>query len=130
MTDGILAFSAYTLAYTLPRLRDPTKQRLGVYVWTGISVVMLGVLMNLFKIKQGACEFGSSRPKAAGLTHVHLFCYQTHSSCSDDNASASFDAVSAVLSCPREKTGESGRCSTSLLSSSSQSGYMSRWTLQ
>ena len=32
------------------------KQRLGVYVWTGISVVMLGVLMNLFKIKQGGCE--------------------------------------------------------------------------
>lgn len=55
-TDGILGFSAYTLAFTLPRLRDPVKQRLGVYVWTGISVVMLGVLMNLFKIKQGACK--------------------------------------------------------------------------
>lgn len=55
-SDGILGFSAYTLAYTLPRIRDPVKQRLGVYVWTGISVVMFGVLMNLFKIKQGACE--------------------------------------------------------------------------
>lgn len=73
--DGILAFSAYTLAFTVPKLQDPIRQRLGVYVWTGISVVMyvlngfvpgqrltvvvlfrLGVLMNIFTMKQGACK--------------------------------------------------------------------------
>ncbi|KAK4701425.1 oligosaccharyltransferase complex subunit gamma, partial [Phenoliferia sp. Uapishka_3] len=54
---GVLAFAAYTLAHTIPKLSDPTRQRLGVYVWTGISVVMLGVLMNVFKIKQGAYPF-------------------------------------------------------------------------
>ncbi|GAA5857818.1 hypothetical protein JCM8547_005991 [Rhodosporidiobolus lusitaniae] len=45
---GILGFSAYTLAYTIPKLNDPTRQRLGVYVWTGVLVVMAGVLMNIF----------------------------------------------------------------------------------
>lgn len=54
---AILAFSAYTLSSILPKVRDPVKQRLGVYVWTGISLVMLGVLMNLFKIKQGGYPF-------------------------------------------------------------------------
>lgn len=55
-TDGILAFAAYTLAFTIPKLQDPIRQRFGVYVWTGISILMMGVLMNLFSMKQGGCE--------------------------------------------------------------------------
>ncbi|GAA5911578.1 hypothetical protein JCM6882_008044 [Rhodosporidiobolus microsporus] len=45
---GLLAFSAYTLAYTIPKVRDPIRQRLGIWVWTGVLVVMAGVLMNIF----------------------------------------------------------------------------------
>lgn len=57
-TDGILGFSAYTLAYTIPKLNDPVRQRLGVYVWTGVFVVMAGVLMNIFgTMKQPGCAF-------------------------------------------------------------------------
>ncbi|BGP16760.1 hypothetical protein JCM10213_002151 [Rhodosporidiobolus nylandii] len=55
---GILSFSCYTLAYTLPKLRDPIRQRLGVYVWTGVMVVMAGVLMNVFGgVKQPGYPF-------------------------------------------------------------------------
>ncbi|KAM0746766.1 hypothetical protein T439DRAFT_293724 [Meredithblackwellia eburnea MCA 4105] len=54
---GVLAFAAYTLAHTLPKLRDPVRQRLGVYVWTGIFFVMAGVLVSLFKIKQPGYPF-------------------------------------------------------------------------
>ncbi|KAI5478364.1 oligosaccharyltransferase complex subunit gamma [Pseudohyphozyma bogoriensis] len=54
---GCLALSAYTLAHTIPKLRDPIRQRLAVYVWTGISIVMMGVLMNLFGLKQGGYPF-------------------------------------------------------------------------
>lgn len=55
--DGLLAFAAYTLAFTVPKLHDPLKQRLGVYVWTGISVVLLGLLTSIFTTKQGAYPF-------------------------------------------------------------------------
>ncbi|GAA5841190.1 hypothetical protein JCM11251_003231 [Rhodosporidiobolus azoricus] len=45
---GLLAFSAYTLAYTIPKVNDPVRQRLGIWVWTGVLIVMAGVLMNIF----------------------------------------------------------------------------------
>ncbi|GAA5973814.1 hypothetical protein JCM11641_003172 [Rhodosporidiobolus odoratus] len=45
---GLLGFSAYTLAYTIPKINDPVRQRLGVYVWTGVLIVMAGTLMNIF----------------------------------------------------------------------------------
>ncbi|GAA6032328.1 hypothetical protein JCM8097_008121 [Rhodosporidiobolus ruineniae] len=55
---GLLAFSTYTLAYTIPKLRDPARQRLGTYVWTGVLVVLAGVLMNVFgTIKQPGYPF-------------------------------------------------------------------------
>jgi len=58
--DGVLALSTYVLAYILPQLRNQAKQRLGVYVWTGIQIVMLGTLMNIFRLKQPGCK--SSNP--------------------------------------------------------------------
>ncbi|BGP70884.1 oligosaccharyltransferase complex subunit gamma [Rhodotorula toruloides] len=54
---GILGFSAYILAYTIPKLTDPVRQRLGVYVWTGVFIVMSGVLMNIFHMKQPGYPF-------------------------------------------------------------------------
>lgn len=59
-TDGVLGFSAYILAYTIPKLTDPVRQRLGVYVWTGVFIVMSGVLMNIFHMKQPGCESQAS----------------------------------------------------------------------
>ncbi|SGZ26929.1 BQ5605_C025g10000 [Microbotryum silenes-dioicae] len=54
---GLLGFSAYTLTYILPTVRDPVKQRVGVYIWTAIVVVLAGVVMSIFKVKHGGCKF-------------------------------------------------------------------------
>ena len=55
--DAILGFATYTLAYIIPAIPDPSKQRLGIYVWSGITFTMLGVLMSLFSIKQRMYPF-------------------------------------------------------------------------
>lgn len=54
-TDGILGFSVYTLAYTVPKLRDPVRQRLAIYVWTGVLIAMASVLFRVFQTKQPGC---------------------------------------------------------------------------
>lgn len=54
-TDGILGFSVYTLAYTVPKLRDPVRQRLTIYVWTGVLLAMASVLFRVFQTKQPGC---------------------------------------------------------------------------
>ncbi|TNY21865.1 hypothetical protein DMC30DRAFT_362591 [Rhodotorula diobovata] len=54
---GVLGFSVYALAYLIPKLTDPTRQRLGIYVWTGVFVIMAGVLMNVFQMKQPGYPF-------------------------------------------------------------------------
>lgn len=55
--DGILGFSVYTLAYTVPKLRDPVRQRLAIYVWTGVLLAMASVLFRVFHTKQPGCAF-------------------------------------------------------------------------
>ncbi|GAA5833446.1 hypothetical protein JCM5353_008056 [Sporobolomyces roseus] len=54
---GVLGFSTYALAHIIPKLNDPTRQRLGIYVWTGVFVVMVGVMMNVFQMKQPGYPF-------------------------------------------------------------------------
>lgn len=46
--DGVLAFAVYTLAVTLPEVKNPAKQRIGVYVWLAILFVMFSVLLSIF----------------------------------------------------------------------------------
>lgn len=55
--DGILGLSVYTLAYTVPKLRDPVRQRLAIYVWTGVLIAMASVLYRVFQTKQPGCKF-------------------------------------------------------------------------
>ncbi|GAA95100.1 uncharacterized protein L969DRAFT_568236 [Mixia osmundae IAM 14324] len=54
---GLLAFSAYTIGVTLPKVQDPLRQRLGVYVWLGIFLVVFGALMGIFRIKNPGYPF-------------------------------------------------------------------------
>ncbi|POY75638.1 hypothetical protein BMF94_1260 [Rhodotorula taiwanensis] len=54
---GILGFSVYTLAYTVPKLRDPVRQRLAIYVWTGVLLAMASVLFRVFQTKQPGYPF-------------------------------------------------------------------------
>ena len=50
--DGVLAFATYTLAVTLPNLsNDKVRQRIGVYLWTAVTLVMASVLVAIFTIK-------------------------------------------------------------------------------
>lgn len=58
IADGILAFSTYTLTVTLPNLtHDKFRQRLGVYLWTGVIVVMASVLVAIFQVKNPGYPF-------------------------------------------------------------------------
>jgi oligosaccharyltransferase complex subunit gamma len=57
-TDGLLAFSIVTLTVFVPAQSSPTKQRLGVYIWLGILVVVFSLLFRLFKMKNGGYPFG------------------------------------------------------------------------
>ncbi|GAA5898333.1 dolichyl-diphosphooligosaccharide--protein glycotransferase OST3 [Sporobolomyces salmoneus] len=54
---GVLGFSTYALAHIIPKLNDPVRQRLGIYVWTGVYIIMVGVLINVFQIKQPGYPF-------------------------------------------------------------------------
>lgn len=55
-SDGILSFSAVSLAVSVPRL-DKGKQRIAVWIWMGCIIVVFSFLMNLFKIKNGGYPF-------------------------------------------------------------------------
>ncbi|GAA6010378.1 hypothetical protein JCM11491_006294 [Sporobolomyces phaffii] len=54
---GVLGFATYALAHIIPKLNDPVRQRLGIYVWTGVFVIMVGVMMNVFQMKQPGYPF-------------------------------------------------------------------------
>ena len=55
LADGVLAFSFYTLAVTVPSMKDAGRQRLAGYTWTGILVVAMGALTGIFRAKQPGC---------------------------------------------------------------------------
>lgn len=51
-SDAILAFSLIALTVLVPAQRDPTKQRLGVYVWSFIFLAGVSVLFAVFRLKK------------------------------------------------------------------------------
>ncbi|KAG0171930.1 oligosaccharyl transferase subunit ost3/OST6 [Apophysomyces sp. BC1034] len=55
--DGVLAFAIVSLAVSVPKFDDKLRQRIGVYVWTLCVIVIFSVLMNLFRLKNGAYPF-------------------------------------------------------------------------
>lgn len=56
--DGILAFSAYTIAITVPSMsNDKTRQRIAAYLWIGIMLLMASVLVSIFHIKNPGYPF-------------------------------------------------------------------------
>ncbi|KAF7725138.1 oligosaccharyl transferase subunit ost3/OST6 [Apophysomyces ossiformis] len=54
---GVLAFAIVSLAVSVPKFDDKLRQRIGVYVWTLCVIVIFSVLMNLFRLKNGAYPF-------------------------------------------------------------------------
>ncbi|CAD6563727.1 MAG: oligosaccharyl transferase subunit ost3/OST6 [Cyphobasidiales sp. Tagirdzhanova-0007] len=58
MIYGVLAFSTYTIAVTLPNLsNNKLKQRLGVYIWLSVIIVMASVLVAIFQVKNPGYPF-------------------------------------------------------------------------
>lgn len=56
-SDGLLAVSIIILTTLVPAQTSPSKQRIGVYVWVGMLVVVFSLLFKLFKIKMPGYPF-------------------------------------------------------------------------
>ena len=57
-SDGLLAFCIVALTILVPAQTNPTKQRIGVYLWLGMLIVVFSLLFKLFKLKNGGYPFG------------------------------------------------------------------------
>ncbi|KAL2059058.1 hypothetical protein ABVK25_000350 [Lepraria finkii] len=54
---GTLSFATIALALKVPRISDPKKQQLAVFVWGGIVLGMYSFLLSVFRIKNGGYPF-------------------------------------------------------------------------
>lgn len=54
---GSLAFATIALALKVPRMSDPTKQQVAVFIWGGIMLGMYSFLLSVFRIKNGGYPF-------------------------------------------------------------------------
>ncbi|TXT10598.1 hypothetical protein VHUM_02103 [Vanrija humicola] len=54
---GALALCTVVLTVVIPSQSSPVKQRLGVFLWTGMLIVLASMLFRLFKLKNGGYPF-------------------------------------------------------------------------
>ncbi|KIM29014.1 hypothetical protein M408DRAFT_329052 [Serendipita vermifera MAFF 305830] len=54
---GTLAFSYVALIFLVPRILSPTKQRIAVYIWCCVILLLFSVLLSLFSVKNTAYPF-------------------------------------------------------------------------
>jgi len=54
---AILAFCVIALGLKMPRLADPTKQKISIWVWNAILLVAFSFLLSLFRQKNGGYPF-------------------------------------------------------------------------
>jgi oligosaccharyltransferase complex subunit gamma len=54
--DGALA-CIVVLTVVIPAQSSPVKQRLGVFLWTGMLIVLASMLFRLFRLKNGGYPF-------------------------------------------------------------------------
>lgn len=50
--DATLAFTAYTLTFTIAKLEDAGRQRAAVYIWGGVLLFVASLLVSVFRIKK------------------------------------------------------------------------------
>ena len=54
--DLTAAFSYTALIFLVPRISSPSKQRMGIYIWCTLSVVLLAILLSFLRVKNpGEC---------------------------------------------------------------------------
>jgi len=51
--DGLLAFAYVMLIMVVPYQTSPQRQRIQIYLWTAVIMIMYSVLVSLFRIKNG-----------------------------------------------------------------------------
>ncbi|KAL8953531.1 MAG: hypothetical protein Q9222_000635 [Ikaeria aurantiellina] len=54
---GTLSFATIALALKVPRMADPKKQGIAVFVWGGIIFTMYSFLLSVFRFKNGGYPF-------------------------------------------------------------------------
>ncbi|KAL8855637.1 MAG: hypothetical protein Q9178_007726 [Gyalolechia marmorata] len=54
---GTLSFATIALALKVPRMADPKKQQVAVFVWGGVIFVMYSFLLSVFRVKNGGYPF-------------------------------------------------------------------------
>ncbi|KAI9762552.1 MAG: oligosaccharyl transferase subunit ost3/OST6 [Chaenotheca gracillima] len=54
---GFLAFATISLAIKVPRIADPRKQQIAVYVWGIVMLGMYSFLLSIFRVKNGGYPF-------------------------------------------------------------------------
>ncbi|KAA6413410.1 MAG: oligosaccharyl transferase subunit [Lasallia pustulata] len=54
---GVLSFATIALALKVPRMADPKKQQVAVFLWGGVMFGMYSFLMSVFRIKNGGYPF-------------------------------------------------------------------------
>lgn len=51
MADFMASFAYTALIFLVPRISSPSKQRLGTYIWCGLIVMLLSILLAFFRVK-------------------------------------------------------------------------------
>ncbi|KAL8772195.1 MAG: hypothetical protein Q9209_002630 [Squamulea sp. 1 TL-2023] len=54
---GTLSFATIALALKVPRMADPKKQHIAVFVWGGVVFAMYSFLLSVFRVKNGGYPF-------------------------------------------------------------------------
>ncbi|KAL8779873.1 MAG: hypothetical protein Q9213_006743 [Squamulea squamosa] len=54
---GSLSFATIAIALKVPRMADPKKQQIAVFVWGGIIFAMYSFLLSVFRVKNGGYPF-------------------------------------------------------------------------
>ncbi|OCF55997.1 oligosaccharyltransferase complex subunit gamma [Kwoniella mangroviensis CBS 10435] len=54
---GLLGFSIIALTVLIPAQSSPIKQRVGVYLWLGMLIIVFSLLIKLFRMKNGGYPF-------------------------------------------------------------------------
>ena len=50
-SDGALALSQIALILLVPRTLKPAQQRLAIYIWCGVTILLYSTLISIFKVK-------------------------------------------------------------------------------
>ncbi|KAG8821991.1 regulator of ime2 [Serendipita sp. 399] len=48
---GTLAFAYCALIFLVPRIQSPSKQRMAIYIWCSVIILLFSVLLSLFGVK-------------------------------------------------------------------------------